>query len=118
MALDAVSLGKDDFLNLLVTQLRYQNPMNPATNTEFISQLAQFSALEAAQNTQTAIESMSEQEAKNYAQSLLGKTVAGVNSSDDSVFCGAVTSLDFSGETPVLCIGTTRVDLADVQAVR
>ena len=39
-------LGKDEFLKLLVTQLQNQDPLNPQDDTQFISQLAQFSALE------------------------------------------------------------------------
>lgn len=39
-------LGRDAFLQLLVTKLRNQDPTNPATDTEFLGQLAQFSALE------------------------------------------------------------------------
>lgn len=40
------TLGKEDFLRLFTTQLRYQNPINPMDSTEFTSQLAQFSSLE------------------------------------------------------------------------
>jgi len=54
------TLGKDDFLSLLVTQLKYQDPMEPLKDTEFIAQLAQFNALEQAQNTNKGIESLNE----------------------------------------------------------
>ena len=43
-------LDKDAFLQLLVTQMKYQDPMNPTDNTEYMSQLAQYSSLEATMN--------------------------------------------------------------------
>jgi len=43
-------LGKDDFLQLLITQVQHQDPLNPASDTDFIAQMAQFSALEQMQN--------------------------------------------------------------------
>jgi len=44
------TLGKDEFLKLLVLQMQNQDPMNPMDNTDMIAQLAQFSALEQMQN--------------------------------------------------------------------
>ena len=43
-------LGKDAFLQLLVTQLQHQDPLAPQDNSEFVAQLAQFSSLEELQN--------------------------------------------------------------------
>lgn len=62
------SLDKDAFLQLLVAQMKYQDPLEPTDNTQYISQLATFSQLEATQNVQS---SLSEMEAND----LVGKQV-------------------------------------------
>lgn len=61
-------LGKDEFLKLLVTQLQYQDPLNPQDDTQFISQLAQFSSLEQMTNMSATMSNTS-------AYSLVGKEV-------------------------------------------
>ena len=40
------SIGQEDFLHILLTQLRFQDPLKPVDNQQFVAQLAQFSALE------------------------------------------------------------------------
>lgn len=49
-SIQAQTLGKEDFLQLLITQLRYQDPLSPMQNEEFVAELAQFSSLEQMQN--------------------------------------------------------------------
>lgn len=61
-------LGKEEFLKLLVCQLQNQDPLNPQDDTEFISQLAQFSSLEQMTNMNTTL-------SNNVAYSLVGKEV-------------------------------------------
>ena len=49
-------LGKDDFLKMMIAQLKNQDPMNPMDGTAFTAQLAQFSSLEQLQNVNTQLD--------------------------------------------------------------
>ena len=53
------ALGKDAFLQLLVTQMKYQDPLDPQDNSEYLSQLAQFSALEQMTNVSKGLSEVS-----------------------------------------------------------
>lgn len=54
-------LGKNEFLELMIAQLENQNPLEPQDNGAFISQLAEFSALEEMQQISSTVDSFSEQ---------------------------------------------------------
>ena len=62
------NLDKDDFLNLLVAQMKYQDPLEPQSNTEYVSQLATFTQVEATENMANTAENV-------QANNLIGKTV-------------------------------------------
>lgn len=51
-------LGQNAFLQLLVAQLKYQNPMQPVSNTQFVTQLAQFQMLSVLQQIKTDLDKM------------------------------------------------------------
>ena len=53
---DKSGMDKDTFLQLLVAQMKYQDPLEPTSNTEYISQYAQFSQVEALNNMSTTME--------------------------------------------------------------
>lgn len=65
---DGGALDKDAFLQLLVAEMQNQDPLQPTTNTEYISQFAQFSSLEAMQNVSSSVD-------MSRAQEIVGKEV-------------------------------------------
>lgn len=73
-------MGKQDFLRLLLTQLQYQDPINPVKNEEFAAQLAQFSSLEQMQNLNDAMNTLISLQVStallSQAGALLGREVA------------------------------------------
>jgi flagellar basal-body rod modification protein FlgD len=76
-ATPSMGLGKDDFLKLLITQLRYQDPLEPLDQNQFLSQTAQFSALEELQSIGTSIAALQTTTANaslTQGAGLLGKT--------------------------------------------
>lgn len=81
--MDVESLGKNDFLKLLIAQLQNQDPLNPASNTEFIAQLAQFSTLEQLTTMNSSLEqslefnkSVTESINNSMMVNFIGKTVS------------------------------------------
>jgi flagellar basal-body rod modification protein FlgD len=106
-------LGKDSFLKLLTTQMQYQDPLNPSTDTDFIAQLATFSQLEQSQNlSQTTVNSQ--------AFSLVGKNVIIKNTSasgTESYISGSVDFVMLSGGKAQLSINGSLYSVDDLDSV-
>ncbi|HOA91099.1 MAG: flagellar hook assembly protein FlgD [Bacillota bacterium] len=100
-------LGKDDFLKLLITQLRYQDPTNPVDDKEFIAQMAQFSSLEQMQNLNKLVQEYvgTQQAMTMFAQAtnLIGLQVK-VDKGDGTVDEGTVEAVRFSTAGPVIMV--------------
>ncbi|SCW32418.1 flagellar hook assembly protein FlgD [Borreliella japonica] len=87
-----VNLGRDDFLKLLITQLRYQDPTSPMKDKEFIAQMAQFSALEQMTNMSKSFEKLSSSLEIRKDLDLLGKVIK-FQHSDGEIVEGRVTNI-------------------------
>ncbi len=109
-------MGKDTFLKLLVAQLKYQNPLEPADSAEFMAQTAQFTVVEKLDAlTKTNAELLSTNRQLG-ASSLLGQSVVSAGPNGDVV--ATVTGVRFDVTGPVLLTGDTEVSLAAVKEVR
>lgn len=93
------NLGKDDFLQLLTTQLKYQDPLEPMSNENFVAQLAQFSSLEQMQNVSSA-------QNKLTNVSMIGKYVLGYDSENAMEISGMVRGVIFDENNPQLVVDT------------
>lgn len=77
-----IGLGKDDFLKMLIAQLRYQDPLNPIKDHDFLGQVAQFTSVEQLTNLTRAIEASNRNSLMSQAVGLIGKQVTYVNPDD------------------------------------
>jgi flagellar basal-body rod modification protein FlgD len=88
------TMGKDDFMKLLMAQLQNQDPLKPVDHHEFVAQLAQFGSLEQLTNIQKGIEGLhsgSSEESKVSALSMIGKRIEAVGSQVELLEGQAVT---------------------------
>ena len=118
------SMGKDDFLQLLVSELRNQDPLSPVDNKDTMAQLAQFSSLEQMTNIATAITGLSQllsQQSEmtlfSQAASFIGKEVSWMDS-DGKVQSGVVESIGWGDDGSIkLKVGDQVIDMYAVGIV-
>ena len=103
---DPLSLGSEDFMELMLVQIQNQNPMEPTDTTEYISQMAEFSSLEQMQSMNNSINTM-------YAFGMMGKEVT-VNNGDGTVTTGLVDSVSMKNGTNYLEIDGVQYDALQV----
>lgn len=112
----ASSADKDMFLQLLVAQMKYQDPMNPTDSSEFLAQSAQFTSLEKMQQVADATAQMVALQVAFGASSMVGKTVS-YPQEDGTTASGVVDSVRFETTGPVLEVDGIDVPFASVMTL-
>jgi flagellar basal-body rod modification protein FlgD len=98
----ASSLGLQDFIKVLTTQLTYQDPLKPMDNQQFMAQVAQFTALEQSQQMNERMQQLVDNQAALQSIGLIGRTVEISTAAGRT--SGTVTALSLQGEAPVLTL--------------
>jgi flagellar basal-body rod modification protein FlgD len=119
-------LDKDAFVKLLLAELKYQDPMEPMKDKDFIAQMAQFSALEQTQNLATSmngfitqqknlLEVIYESSMVSQAGTFLGKMVEA--KIDGTLVTGRVDAISIENGIPTLSIMGRKVAIVDVTTI-
>ncbi len=112
----ARALGKDDFLRMLVTELKHQDPLNPVEDKEFMAQMAQFSTLEQMTNMTHALEGLSFATQVSHGVSLIGRTIR-YEDADGAMSEGVAASVIVGDGAVKLKVGDREIDPAAVRSV-
>jgi flagellar basal-body rod modification protein FlgD len=107
-------LGRDDFLQLLVAQLRYQDPLNPADGSEFVAQTAQLTSVERLNELADLTGQSVSMQQRWSAAALVGRTVTTPGADGSGTVTGTVTSVLLDGGDPVLRVRVPGGDTRDV----
>ncbi len=118
----SAGIGQEDFLRILLAQLRFQDPLKPVDNQQFVAQLAQFSALEINRQQSEKVDQLLSMQAADQAVGLIGKRVE-VRAAQGGSTVGTVAAISFRTGEPLLTLtsnGTTLVDvkLSDVVLIQ
>lgn len=116
------AMGKDDFLKLLVTELRNQDPLQPMDNKDFIAQMAQFSSLEQMNNVSNSMgdlskimSNFSQQSSLTQGAAMIGKWVSGIATDGVTPMEGTVEAVKWLDGDPKLQIRKADGELVDLE---
>jgi flagellar basal-body rod modification protein FlgD len=113
----SLNLSTDQFLKLLTTQLQYQDPSNPISSQDFLSQLAQFSTLSGVQTLNTNSSNMLMLQQMTQGANLIGRTVTYQAPNTKGPQQGLVTAINVQNGTLNLVVQGTNVPINQLQGI-
>ena len=111
------TLSQANFLQLLVAQMRNQDPLNPLNPTDFMAQLAQLTTVQGIQQMNTNFSSLLLMQGLAQGTSLIGKNVAYSKPNSTQTAQGVVQAVSVAGGNVSLVIGGNPIALSQVQGI-
>ena len=112
----AAGMGKDDFMQLLITQLKNQDPMKPMEDKEFITQLAQFSSLETMEKLTGQMEELTGSQMLVQAATLIGKSISAKLPTGE-VVTGTISQVKMLSGQPTAVVNGREIDTSLISTI-
>lgn len=109
-------LTMSDFINMMTAELTNQDPTNPMSNTEMLSQISQIRSITSNDRLTSGIEALTLGQSLSTASSLIGKTITGVNSISETI-TGKVDKVTIEDGKAKLFVGSSIVNVENVTAI-
>ena len=109
--------GPSEFMNLMLEQLKHQDPMDPMDQDEFMSQTAQLTSVEKLTSIAANIEEMANNQSTDEYLSLLGSTVDVYKIGQSDPASGMVESVEFTEDGAILNVGGESVDTDEIMEI-
>ncbi|HSV26823.1 MAG TPA: flagellar hook capping FlgD N-terminal domain-containing protein [Sedimentisphaerales bacterium] len=119
MAVESVASASNlqmDYMKLLIAQLQNQNPLEPMSNTEMASQMAQFSQLQQLEGMNKSFSEVLRKTELQYANSLVGQRVV-FSAADGQLASGVVEAVGITSDGIILKVGNYEVELDALWAI-
>jgi len=110
------TLSQDDFLKLLIVQMKSQDPLNPKQDTEFIAQMTQFSALEQSKAMQKDIAGLRGDQELLQADAMIGRYVT-LHDGDALIKPGMVSAVDVVDGSPKIVVNGKQYSMSQVLSI-
>lgn len=115
---DSASDIQANYMNLLITQLRNQNPLEPMDNSQMATQLAQLSQLQQLEGMNNSFDKVLLTEQINQATSLIGKTVTFIPEGGDTSYIGTVSKVGLTDGKVTVNVGSYKVDPSTITTIQ
>jgi len=110
------ALTSQDFLKMLITELKNQDPTQPVSNSELLQQLSQMQALQSNVELKSTLDDFANNEQIASGASFLGKVVSGTDANSNQV-SGVADQIFMQNGTLMIGIGSSAISVANVTGV-
>jgi flagellar basal-body rod modification protein FlgD len=109
-------LSTSDFIKMMTAELENQDPLNPMSNTDMLSQIGQIRSITSNDKLASSIEALTLGQALSTASSLIGKTVSGKNINNDTV-SGKIDKVTIEDGVTKLHVGSSTITVNNILSI-